>query len=214
MGRNLSCFRVYWIVSVSDVECAMAPLVAVTVRVVVPVGDLGPELLEQAGITRMLAKTSPSNKRPSSLRLRAVGLRKCELATLRTIPSTPVPRNAENGRCAGDRGCDASIVPSPGTASRAVVLVVIVRVPVAAPDETVMFPPVQLVFAGAPLQVTVTVPVKPFAGVTVIVADPELPRETVSDVGFNAIEKSGGGGALIVSESTADVDPLKFKSPA
>ena len=112
-----------------EVEWVIAPLIAATVSVVVPVGDLGPELLEQASMTRRLAKTSPSNKRPSSLRLRAVGLRNCELPTLRTIPITPVPGSAEKGRCAGDRGCDASIVPSRGSASRAVVLVVIVRLP-------------------------------------------------------------------------------------
>ena len=163
------------------------PLVAVTVIVLVPVGDFGPELLEQAGISRTLTAIMPSMSNPSSPRLRPLDRRNREPPRLNTIPITPVS-SKQRGQCEFDPRCDASIVPSPGITSRALVFVLMVKVPVAAPEETVTFPPLQDVFAGRPLQVIVTVPVKPLAGVTVTVVEPELPRRIISEVGFRLME--------------------------
>jgi hypothetical protein len=166
----------------------MDPLVAVTVTVLVPVGDFGPELLEQAGISKMLNVIKQSRNSPSIPSLRGLGRRKWEPPRLNTIPITPVPSKAEKGRCAGDPCCEASMVPSPGLASLALVFVVMVSMPVATPEETVTLPPLHEVFAGRPLHVTVTAPVNPFAGVTVMVVEPALPRAIVSAVGFRVME--------------------------
>ena len=87
--------------SESDVEWEMDPLVAVTVNVVVPGGDFGPELLEHDGIRRTLAAIKPSNRKPSSLRLRDVRRLRFAAPATKTTPTTPAPHNIEEGRCLG-----------------------------------------------------------------------------------------------------------------
>jgi hypothetical protein len=70
-------------------------------------------------------------------------------------------------------------------------------------DENVQAAP-----AGRPPQLTLTVPVNPFTGVTVIVELPDPPAVTVRLAGFAATVKS-----LTVSVTAVEVEAAKLLSP-
>ncbi len=73
---------------------------------------------------------------------------------------------------------------------------------------------VQAVAFGSPVQAKVTAELKPFCGVMVIVDVPLAPGATVNVVGFAAIVKFGGGGALTTTVTAEDAEAAKVLLPA
>lgn len=76
---------------------------------------------------------------------------------------------------------------------------------------TVVGEKLHVLAAGSPEQAKLTCWLKPYCGVTVMVAVPDCPGETVTVAGLELTVKLG---ASTVCVRAADVDPAKFVSPA